>query len=253
MDGWFTTEWVDGRTAVISEYQHWEETHCYLVIGDERALLIDTGLGVGDILTQVRQLTDNPVVAVATHIHWDHIGGHHLFPTFYAHRAEQAWLEGAFPLPIQAVRRMLSENCVLPEDFDLNHYQLFQGHPSRWLADGECIDLGGRRLDVLHTPGHSPGHLCFWEAEQGYLFSGDLAYKGTLFANYPSTDPENYLHSLERVAELPVRRVLPGHHSLDIGPDILPRMRDALRLLERAGKLRHGSGTFTYEDWAIAL
>ena len=80
-----------------------------------------------------------------------------------------------------------------------------------------------------------------------------MAYKGTLFANYPSTDPESYLRSLERVAELPVKRLLPGHHSLDIGVDILPRMRNALRILEKAGKLRHGSGTFTYEDWAIAL
>lgn len=147
MEDWFTTEWVDEGTAVISEYRHWEETHCYLVIGDERALLIDTGLGVGDILAQVRQLTDKTVVAVATHIHWDHIGGHRLFPIFYAHRAEQAWLEGDFPLPIQAVRRMLSENCVLPEDFDLNDLRdiCASGRPSRaicsaatWPTKGRC-------------------------------------------------------------------------------------------------------------------
>ena len=76
MNPWFTIDRIDPETYILSEYRHWEETHCYLLCGRERALLIDTGLGICDISQEVSKLTDLPVSVVATHIHWDHIGGH---------------------------------------------------------------------------------------------------------------------------------------------------------------------------------
>ena len=88
MDNWFTIDKVDADTWIISEYRHWEETHCYLLNGQERSLLIDTGLGICDISKIISGLTDKPVTAVATHIHWDHIGGLAHYPDFYAHEAE---------------------------------------------------------------------------------------------------------------------------------------------------------------------
>lgn len=124
MDNWFTINKIDSGTYIISEYRHWEETHCYLLNGMERSLLIDTG---------------------------------------------------------------------------------------------------------------------------------DLVYKDTLLAYYPSTDPAAYLDSLERVSALPVKKVFPAHHSLDIQPEILARMRDAFRNIKAEGKLHHGSGTFDYRDWAVWL
>ena len=83
MKDWFTIEQIDENTYIISEYRHWEETHCYLLVGDEYALLIDTGLGVGNIRSEVEKLTYKPIVAVATHVHWDHIGGHKYFPCIF--------------------------------------------------------------------------------------------------------------------------------------------------------------------------
>lgn len=115
MKPWFTIDEIDDRTHIISEYRHWEETHCYL-----------------------------------------------------------------------------------PEGYDVSTYEFFQGTPTRVLHDGDVIELGDRSIDVFHTPGHSPGHMCFWEASTGYLFTGDLVYKDTLFAYYPSTDPQEYLCSLEK-------------------------------------------------------
>lgn len=88
MKNWFTIDQIDADTHIISEYRHWEETHCYLLEGEERCLLIDTGLGICNISEEVKKLTDKPVTAVATHIHWDHIGGHEYYPDFYAHEAE---------------------------------------------------------------------------------------------------------------------------------------------------------------------
>ena len=253
MKPWFTIDQIDSDTHIISEYRHWEETHCYLLEGRDRALLIDTGLGICDISEEVKRLTDKPVTAIATHIHWDHVGGHQYYPDFYAHEAELDWLSGGFPLSIDTIRGMVIDRCDLPEGYDVGTYRFFQGTPTRVLLGGDAIDLGGRGVTALHTPGHSPGHLCFWEPERGYMFTGDLVYKETLFAYYPSTDPQAYLRSLEKIAALPVKRVFPAHHTLDIQPEILGRMRDAFLKLDSEGKLRHGSGTFQYGDWAVWL
>ena len=253
MEKWFTLEQIDSDTLIISEYRHWEETHCYLLEGNERCLLIDTGLGICDISEEVKKLTDKPITAVATHIHWDHIGGHQYYPDFYAHEAELDWLNGGFPLSMETIRDMVTDRCDLPEGYQVNTYQFFQGVPTRVLVDGDTINLGGRKITVLHTPGHSPGHLCFWEEGRGYLFTGDLVYKDTLFAYYPSTDPQAYLVSLEKTAALPVKKILPAHHSLDIQPEIVSRMRDAFSQLKAEGRLHHGSGTYDYGDWAVRL
>ncbi|AKC61486.1 MBL fold metallo-hydrolase [Clostridium sporogenes] len=251
MDNWFTIDQIDKDTHIISEYRHWEETHAYLLNGTERSLLVDTGLGICNIYDEVIKLTDKPVTAVATHIHWDHIGGHKFFPDFYAHEDELNWLNGEFPLTLEQIKDMVVDRCDLPEGYNVDNYKFFQGTPTMVLKDNDIIDIGGRSIQVLHTPGHSPGHICFFEKERGYLFTGDLVYKDTLFAYYPSTDPKAYLKSIERVATLPVKKVFPAHHSLDIHPEILIRMRDAFRQLESEGKLHHGSGTFKYKDFAI--
>jgi len=251
MCDWFTTERIDNETYVISEYRHPEETHCYLLNGRKRSLLIDTGLGIHNIYEEVTKLTDKPITAVATHIHWDHIGGHKYFPDFYAHSAELDWLNGKFPLPLPAVKKMVAEHCDLPTDFDIDNYEIFQGAPTRVLNANDIIDIGGRQIIALHTPGHSPGHLCFREKDRGYLFTGDLVYKGTLFAYYPSTDPAAYLLSLEKIAALLVKRVFPAHHSLDIQPEIISRMRDAFGQLAADGKLCHGGGKYDFGDFSV--
>lgn len=253
MDDWFTIDRIDKCTYVISEYRHWEETHCYLLNGLEYSLLIDTGLGICNIHNEIIKLTDKPVIAVATHIHWDHIGGHKYFPNFYAHEAELHWLRGEFPLKMEQIKEMVVDRCDMPEGYDVDTYEFFQGMPVKLLNDNGRIDIGSRNIQVLHTPGHSPGHMCFWEKESGFLFTGDLVYKDTLFAYFPSTDPKAYLKSLERIAALSVKRVFPAHHTLDIQPEILSRMRNAFRELENEGKLHHGSGIFNYSDWAVWL
>ncbi|MBN1684261.1 MAG: MBL fold metallo-hydrolase [Gammaproteobacteria bacterium] len=253
MNDWFTIDQIDKQTYIISEYRHWEETHCYLLNGSEKSLLIDTGLGICNIYNEVIKLTDKPIIAVATHIHWDHVGGHQYFPDFYAHAEELSWLRGEFPLTIEQIREMVIDRCDLPEGYDVNSYEFFQGMPTKLLKDNDVVDLGDRSVQILHTPGHSPGHMCFWEKECGYLFTGDLVYKDTLFAYYPSTDPEAYFRSLKRLSQLPVKRVFPAHHSLDIHPEILIRMKDAFQALQNQGKLHHGAGTFDYGDWAVWL
>ena len=162
---WFTVDQVDPDTYIVSEYRHWEETHCYLLNGRDRTLLIDTGLGICDISPVVAALARGPVTAVATHIHWDHIGGHRYYPDFYAHEAELPWLQGGFPQPIELIRGYVTDRCQFPEGYDVNTYEFFQGTPTRVLRGGETIHLGGHLRchgsGLLHpVSGHRrAGHL----------------------------------------------------------------------------------------------
>ena len=253
MENWFSTKQIDENTFVISEPNHWEETNCYLLVGKEYALLIDTGLGISDISKEVLKITNKPVIAVPTHIHWDHIGGLWNFPEFYVHESEKDWIEGNFPLSNEFVRKMLVKDNNLTEHIDIDDYAVFQGNSKRILTDGDIIDLGNRKIKVLHTPGHSPGHMCFFEEKTSCLFSGDLIYKGTLFANYESTDPEKYLESVQKISKLPVKRVFPAHHSIDIPPEMILDVHRGLLDIKKQGKLCHGSGLFEFNHWSIIL
>ena len=146
MNDWFTIEHIDRDTHIISEYRHWEETHAYLLNGTAHSLLIDTGLGIMNIHDEVMKLTDKPVIAVATHIHWDHIGGHKYFPEFYVHEDEVNWLTGEFPLTMEQIKAFVVEKCELPEGFNVDDYEFFQGTAAKVLKDNDVIDIGGRTL-----------------------------------------------------------------------------------------------------------
>ena len=113
MDNWFTIEQIDRDTFSISEYKHWEETHCYLLCGEKYAILIDTGLGVSNIRKIVDSLTKLPVMTVTTHVHWDHIGGHKYFDNIAVHEAEKDWLSVRFPIPLQVVKNNLTGFLVI--------------------------------------------------------------------------------------------------------------------------------------------
>lgn len=253
-EAWFTVETIDAGTFAISEYRHWEETHCYLLCGTNRAVLIDTGLGVGNIRSVVCSLTTLPITVMTTHVHWDHIGGHRYFPDTAVHEAEKDWLSGGFPLPLAAVKRNLTcRPCSFPKDFSIDRYEIFQGEPTRLLHDGDCIDLESRKLEVIHTPGHSPGHCCFYEPERKYLFSGDLVYCGCLDAFYPTTDPLAFWGSVRKIQSLDIARIFPGHHSLRVPVDIISRIEAGFCQLANTGNLIQGNGVFDFGDFQIHI
>ena len=254
MTDWFTVERIDNQTFAISEYKHWEETHCYLLCGQEKALLIDTGLGVSDIRKIVDSLTGLPVLVATTHVHWDHIGGHRYFENIAVHELEKDWLSVKFPIPLQVVKSNLTKSpCDFPAEFDIDTYRVFQGMPQRVFRDGDWLDLGSRKIQVVHTPGHSPGHCCFYEPGRNYLFSGDLIYKGCLYAFYPTTDPQLFYHSVKRVREYNISRILPGHHQLSIPVSLINEIEAGFAQIERRDKLKQGNGLFEFEDFQIQI
>ncbi|MEX0922516.1 MAG: MBL fold metallo-hydrolase [Rhodovibrionaceae bacterium] len=186
----------------------------WLVIGAERNLLVDTGSGLVPLAPLVESLSGKPVLAVASNGYFDHAGGWQGFAARACHPLEAPAL--ADPGRENAeIATYLTPDCLsaLPRpDFDVARYRMLGAEPSELLEDGETLDLGDRRLEVLHLPGRSPGGLGFWEAASGSLFTSDMLYDGDHGPAWPPDDPPAYLASLQRLRALPFSRVYPGHY-----------------------------------------
>ncbi|WP_106766655.1 MBL fold metallo-hydrolase [Paenibacillus faecalis] len=255
-DAWFTVSQIDAETFAISEFGHWEKVHSFLLLGQERAALIDTGLGIDQIKRMTDQLTDLPIIVLTTHVHADHIGSHGQFEEIYVHEAEEDWLvSGIKGLGIEQIRKDMSRDITrpVPETFDPTSYKPYQGKPTGLLRDGDVVELGGRSLKIYHTPGHSPGHIALFDPSRGYLFTGDLLYDETpVYAFYPTTDPEALLNSLDTISRIPeVKRIFGSHNTIGLDPSWLKVAQHAAQDLREKDLVRYGTGIHTYEGLRI--
>jgi len=251
---WFTVEKIDDTTFAISEYEHWEEVHSYLLIGEKSAILIDTGLGISNIKSVVSTLTKLPVQVVTTHVHWDHIGGNSEFKNHYVHELDEPWLRNGIPIPLEFIKsNVIKDVKDLPSEFNIDEYTVYTSNTHDVVVDEQRFDLGGRIVEVIHTPGHSPGHICLYDIERKYLFTGDLVYKGTLYVNYPSTDPKAFRDSIRRIKALDVEKVLPSHHDMNISLTLIKEIDTAFNYIEKEVGLTHGGGVFKFEGFEISI
>jgi glyoxylase-like metal-dependent hydrolase (beta-lactamase superfamily II) len=225
-DRWFEHETVDEGVVLITEpnVDPFLRANLFLVRGRDRDLLVDSGLGLGSLRDELRDVFERPVVAVATHRHFDHTGGLHEFDEVVVHRDDAeavANAEGFASLRIEdyppeelsGYEAPPSLLTALPRDgFDVGSYAVTAVAPTRVVDEGDEIDLGDRRFEVLHLPGHTPGEIGLWEAETRTLFSGDCVYEsGVLLDELPESDIPAYVRSMQRLRDLPVRIVHGGH------------------------------------------
>lgn len=255
-DDWFTVRQIDESTYAISELGHWEKVHSFLLCGKEKAILIDTGLGIDNIKRMTDQLTTLPIEVITTHVHTDHIGGHGQYEIIYVHEGDKDWLiHGIKGLSIEQIRNDISRDITLPtpETFNPNSYRPFQGKPTGLLKDGDTIELGNRKLIIYHTPGHSPGHICVYDETNGYLFTGDLLYDVTpIYAFYPSTNPDDLVNSLERISEIPnVSMVYGSHNTLGLEPEILKEVKRAVAFLRENERIQFGTGIHKFKGFSV--
>lgn len=185
----------------------------YLVVGRERAALIDCGLGIGDLRAEVENITALPCLVLNTHSHWDHTGANAQFDETAVHELEAAQV--AQEPNVAAIRKAMkkpSAQAVLPPNFDPAGYRVRARPATRVLHDNDLVDLGDRMLRVLHIPGHSAGHVAYHDEANGLLFTGDTACLSPVYACFAGGDPAALMVSAQRMASLPdVRTVCPGH------------------------------------------
>lgn len=255
-DSWFTVKQIDNETFAISEFGHWEKVHSFLLIGEEKAALIDTGLGIDNIQRITDQLTSLPIIVLTTHVHWDHIGSHREFKNIYVHKDEEDWLiNGIKKLSIEQIRKDVSRNITIPtpEMFTPETYKPFQGNPTGLLNDGDEIEIGSRKLTIYHTPGHSPGHICIFDNSKGYLFTGDLLYDETpIYAFFPTTDPMELVQSLEKISNIPnVTKVFGSHNTLGLDSVLLEVVKNAVKELREQDLVRFGTGIHNFKGFSV--
>ena len=214
-EDWYRIERVGDDVTHICEPFIREFYRCNMwhVRGSDRDLLVDSGMGVVSLRAWVPLVTEKRCFAVASHTHFDHIGAHHEFPDRLVHAAEAELL--AHPTRAGTlVEPYVSDEIFTrlpPEPYRSAAYAVPAAPASRIVADGDVIDLGNRHFEVIHTPGHSPGGIALWEADTGILFSGDIVYDGPLIEDAYHSDPRDYLASMKRLHDLPVRIVHGGH------------------------------------------
>lgn len=224
MTGWFATRSLGEGVYLVSEPSH---VNSFLIEGSSAAALIDTGLGIGNIRQVAEELASHDVVAVNTHYHYDHTGGNHWFTKRLIHEAGAAAIqreldpglycdyaryisELAEALPRfreldERFFRFLTDDTTprpLPAGFDPNTWKYVPTAATQTLRDGDKVELGGRDLTVLHTPGHTPDSICLLDERHGVLFGGDTINTGPIYAQLADSDIHSFAASTRRLAEL---------------------------------------------------
>lgn len=232
---WFHVYRINDDLFAITEPFQWQEVINYLIVGSERALLFDSGNGMGNIKAIVEQITDLPVTVLASHSHIDHVGGHWQFETVLApdtaYTNDRAKGRGNDFVREEASKIALCK--ALPDGVTVDTHRTRPFIPSARVADGSIIDLGGVSLEVLVIPGHTPDSIALLDRGNGRLFTGDSYYKGPIWLYAPETDLVAYRMSIARLAELvPILNAVHGAHNEPFSePSELVKVRSAFELV----------------------
>lgn len=255
---WFEV-WDAGENVfALYEPKQWQEKVSYLILGTEKALLFDTGMGISSIKGVVEQLTDLPIIVLNSDTHLDHTGGNSEFSSIVAMDTDFT-RERASGYPNERVRGEVEPEALcspLPGSFVKEEYSIRPWSASLEVSDGHVIHLGGRQLEIVAIPGHAPDAIALLDAEAGYLWTGDSFYEGTIWMFFPETDLERYAQSLQRLAVLApsLKRVLPAHNAPVADPIRLIELRDTFAAIQEGaldgvpnedGTIRYAAGAFS--------
>ncbi len=213
---WFETERYSGGISRIWEPQvhSFFRANLFHVAGRDADLVIDFGMGLRS-LRQFLSLTDGkPLIAVATHVHVDHVGSFHEFDRRLGHAAEAAAFStmGDRDTLADFFRKQSDPVSQLPDpEWTPDGYRITPATLSDILTEGAQLDLGDRCYRVLHLPGHSPGSIGLLDESNGEFFSGDAIYDGTLVDDLPGCDKSEYRKTMARLRDLDVAIAYGGH------------------------------------------
>lgn len=243
-DRWFAHRRIDDDITLIWEPHVDPLLRCniWLVRGSDRDLLVDSGMGVVSLKQAMDHLFEKHITAVATHYHLDHVGSLCDFDDRVIHRLEAAELTIDSPGGLHIgdysdamITALEDIGYPLPEElltalpyrgYDLRTYATPRTAATRTVDEGDIIDIGNRRFEVLHLPGHSPGSIGLWEADSGTLFSGDAVYDGPLLDGLSDSSIPDYVATMKRLRDLPVH-VVHGGHDPSFGRERLVELADA--------------------------
>jgi len=257
---WFEVYEVGAGTFGLLEPHHYEEVISFLILGADRALLLDSGMGIGNIRAEVERLTNLPVIVVNSHSHYDHVGDNYRFAEIWAfdNDTEVARIERGLSSAECTKFLQRGSYLELPTGFDPAAYEIRPAKVTRRLCHMQAIDLGNRTLTVHHTPGHSPGSLCLLDSHEGVLFTGDTFYPGMLYAHFAESDFDLYLQSLKHLVMLldQVDYLCPAHNEACVAKEMLVGALDAFeRIADKqvTFELQDDIRTCQFDGFGVAL
>lgn len=194
---------IDEHTWVGSGNQMFQES-LYLVEGNDKAILIDAGTNIKNLDKIVASITDKPVTLVATHVHPDHTGPSiNCFP--------EIWINPGDTVLIPSL---------------MGNYR----GAVNYLYDGEILNLGGRQLEVVFSPGHTPGSTTFIDKTAGYGFSGDSFGSSLLLL---TVDFSTFITTCEKISAImeaeKINYLYPGHYN-NYNEETLVKLKDMVSL-----------------------
>lgn len=235
-DAWFEVYKIRPGVFAIYEPRQLEEVISYLILGSNKAVLFDTGMGISNIQAVVAGLTKLPVSVVNSHTHNDHVGDNWRFSDIYGMDTDFTRTNARGSKEDAQAELAPGEICgALPAGFDAKAYATKPFHIAHWLHDGDKIDLGGRTLEVISTPGHTPDAIGLLDEANGLLFTGDSFYLGPIYLYRPETDLDAYVASMQKLAALAphLQLLLPSHNVPIADPSYLPKVVTAIQQVRR--------------------
>lgn len=190
VDDYWAVEKLDDATFAIGEPRYYQGNYVYLLLGKKRALLFDSGSGTRDISHVVAELTKLPVTVIPSHLHYDHLGGIEPFSSVAM-------------IDIPETRAAVTDGRLQVGRYGYLGFIDGREPPyvrvTEWLKPDTRIDLGGRVVQLLHTPGHTPESASLYDPATHRLFSGDFIYPTTLYASLPGGSLSDYQRSASRL------------------------------------------------------
>jgi glyoxylase-like metal-dependent hydrolase (beta-lactamase superfamily II) len=238
-DPWFEVYKVSPGVFAIYEPHQAEEVISYLIVGSKQAVLFDTGMGIGDIHRVTARLTSRPVVVLNSHTHNDHVGGNWQFAFVYGMDTEFTRTNAKGSREDAQAEIAPAQLCGdLPKGFNPKTYVTKPWRISLFVHDGFKVNLGGRKLEIVSTPGHTPDAISLLDRANGLLFTGDTYYPAPIWLFRPETDLDAYDASVKRLAALaPDLKLVLGAHNIPVAePSVLPKLVTAFESV-RAGKV----------------
>ena len=249
---WYEVYKLTQDTYAIYEPFQFEEAISYLALGKKRAVVIDTGTGIGDLKQVINELTALPVSIVNTHTHWDHIGSNHQFKEIACFNDKDCIRKLQEGADTQRLLPSVTGDSIwkpLPEGFDASTWKIPPVEPTSLLEDGDLVDLGERTLEVIHTPGHSPGSVCLLDKKNKILFTGDTFFPGPLYAYPEDVNIEDYTASLQKLKDRmdEYDYLCSGHNDPWIKSEVIARVKKAFEeILEGKGEYKQDNGIRRY-------
>jgi glyoxylase-like metal-dependent hydrolase (beta-lactamase superfamily II) len=258
-DPWFEVYKIRPGVFAIYEPSQLEEVISYLILGDDRAVLFDTGMGISNIQAVVAGLTKLPVSVVNSHTHNDHVGDNWRFSDVYGVDTDFTRASARGSKADAQAELAPEEICgALPAGFDAKAYATKPFHIAHWLRDGDKIELGGRTLKVIGTPGHTPDAIALLDEKNGLLFTGDSFYLGPIYLYRPETDLDAYVASMTKLAAMApqLQLLLPSHNTPAVDPSYLPKVVSAMQQVRR-GEVKpvanDGKHEYVFEGFSFLM